>query len=155
MNRSRSGASSTTSESRSYAATQATLSTYDKTAYTADKTEYTDETGSENNNNAAFLDQLANKPSVASQPARPSQKSLSDKLGKQTLAPYTGGSQGSNEVGWPTDNVGSSPAKDTIETHSSSYKKETARQAELIAAAKVEDMMKGLDHVDPDSESEI
>ena len=116
--------------------------------------------------NTAFLEKLALNTAVASKPKRSQQitnNTILQKLGKTAYV----GSSASNassqddEVGWPgADELEYS--KDTIDnasTYSSSTyqssKKDTARQAELLAAAKVEDMMNDLNNVDPDSQSEI
>lgn len=136
--------------------------------------------GTTGGDNTAFLDKLAIKSAVASKPVRPrSNDNAVHKLGK---ASYGGGGsggphlRGENEVGWPDEDGGGDVStrdeqrqpyeKDTIDnvsTYSSSVhssnshrrKKDTAIQAELLAAAKVEDMMNELHNVDPDDQCEI
>ena len=111
--------------------------------------------------NTAFLDKLS--PAVAMQPATKRDKSatnmaISQKLGHSLHHEV---SQGNHELGWPSSDE-PNQEKDTIENGSvysstmshASFKKDTARQAELLAATKVEDMMN--DHnADPNDQCEI
>ena len=99
--------------------------------------------------NTAFLDNLLQhtppKPKAEVTPSQPNLKTLS----------YSSG----GEVGWPENNevVMWPKAIDNVSTfsnHSSSVKKETAREAERLAAAKVEAMMEDLDN-DENLECEI
>lgn len=106
--------------------------------------------GSQGGDNTAFLDNLLQdnppKPKAEVTPSQPNLKTLS----------YSSG----GEVGWPENNEVVMWPKDTIDNvstfsnHSSPAKKETAREAERLAAAKVEAMMEDLDN-DENLECEI
>ena len=112
--------------------------------------------GKNTGDNTVFLENLAMKSAVSSNPSRPNTEGASSP--KPTLMAQSHLSAG-GEVGWPEDNQDVTWQKDTIDNVStfsahSAQKKETARQAEMLAAAKVEAMMEDLDH-DEDSECEI
>mmetsp|Transcript_26113 Transcript_26113/g.52456 ORF Transcript_26113/g.52456 Transcript_26113/m.52456 type:complete len:2142 (+) Transcript_26113:88-6513(+) len=105
--------------------------------------------------NTAYLETLAMKSAVSSKPFESKREAMSSQP-KLRVQSY---SSGGGEVGWPEDNQEFTWQKDTIDNVStisahSAKKKETARQAEMLAAAKVQAMMEDLDH-DEDSECEI
>jgi hypothetical protein len=112
---------------------------------------------SKTGDNTAFLENLAMKSAVSSKPSRPRTEATSSQP-KLAVRSYL---SGGGEVGWPEDNQAVTWQKDTIDNVSTfsahaAQKKETSRQAELLAAAKVKAMMEDLDHDhDEDSECEI
>jgi hypothetical protein len=106
--------------------------------------------------NTAFLENLAMKSAVSSKPSRPRTEATSSQF-TRPVQNYS--RSGGGEVGWPEDSQAVTWQKDTIDNVStfsahSAQKKATSRQAELLAAAKVEAMMEDLDH-DEDSQCEI
>jgi len=107
-------------------------------------------------NNTAFLEGIAMAPAVSSKPY----ESKIEKPPSKSKLMVQSYSSGGGEVGWPEDNTQElSWQKDTIDNVStvsahSAKKKESARQAELLAADQVKAMMEDLDH-DEDSECEI
>jgi hypothetical protein len=123
--------------------------------------------------NTAFLEKLAIQSTVASKPTRPQRgegnKNLSQaqKLSKATygLSQHliTGSQyeQQGGELEWPDDDDQQRPqlfSEGTINDaprYSNRKKMDPARQVELLAAAKVEDMMNELQDVDPEDQCEI
>eukprot|EP00986_Skeletonema_menzelii_P005241 scaffold1868_cov165-Skeletonema_menzelii.AAC.2 len=105
--------------------------------------------------NTAFLESLAMKSAVSSKPYESKTEDNISPKPKLMVQSYL---SGGGEVGWPEENDQESWRKDidNVSTMSarSAKKKETARQAEMLATAKVKAMMEHLDH-DEDSECEI
>ena len=119
--------------------------------------------------NTAFLESLAMKSAVSSKPTRTRNIEVTSSANSQQLGRASFGSHSNkgNEVGWP-DSDGPEYSKDTLDTmsayssnrshstfQSNRIKRDTARQAELLAAAKVEAMMDELQNVDPMDQCEI
>ena len=106
--------------------------------------------------NTAFLENLAMKSAVSSNQYESKTEDMPPKPQLMVQSYLSGG----GEVGWPEDNDQEFTwKKDTIDNVStmsahSAKKKESARQAEMLASAKVKAMMEDLDH-DEDSECEI
>jgi len=164
--------------SRTYLSQTATLSTFGGTktiapiSITSNNGSMGSGAGDGSGDNTAFLDKLALNPAVASKPVTQRRNGganiATPKLGTESYRdhPSYHGSQGNDALGWPESDVPEyendidnastySSNMSHSSYHSNKKKKGTVRQAELLAAAKVEDMMNELHNADSDDQCEI
>ncbi|KAL3786135.1 hypothetical protein HJC23_010709 [Cyclotella cryptica] len=139
----------------SYDGSHATISA----ARTPNSAGVTSVTSYTSGDNTAYLKGIASKSAVSNKPFR-SRNNNSQKLGQHSTV------TGEIEVGWPDgDGQASAREPDTLSTYSSrshssfhvqKHKRDTARQAELLAESKVVAMMEHeLHHLDSAEECEI
>ena len=156
IRQSSSRSSASTNDDGSY--TVATATTYD--AKTVGSNTAGSIGSSSGGDNTAFLEKLAIQSSVASKPTRPLRGEGSKNLAHaQKLSKAVTGApsqQQGGELEWPDDDDQQRPQLlserriDDRSTYSIRKKTDTVRRAELLAAAKVEDMMNELQGVDPE-----
>lgn len=156
LRQSSSRSSASTNDDGSY--TMATATTYD--AKTVGSNTAGSIGSSSGGDNTAFLEKLAIQSSVASKPTRPLRGEGNKNLAQaQKLSKAVTGAQSQQQGGeleWPDDDDQQGPqllSERTIDDrsiYSTRKKTDAVRRAELLAAAKVEDMMNELQGVDPE-----